>query len=311
MSGRDRDRRAAASARTNEYFVPKDGIDREVITADICRYLGNDALVRPGVYESRQGYYINAYRNLTSEMIADLKADSLRWENERRLSATRGQPTNVGYRESNTHQSRQYYGPSEAQPAGAPGYSTGTTTGNQVVYEAGPSYQQNYSQQPAQNYGAQPGPSYAQPGTYGTVDNNYYAGGNLGIADSSRTRVPISQSGINVPRTIASDAPYPGTPYQGENRSYYQAQPGPPVSSAQTYTSQPPQEPYYRAPPPTDMYSAQEPYDNHPNYQDNGYSAPQSQPSISQSTTAAVPNTGTRREHNREPDTRDNRNRRR
>jgi hypothetical protein len=40
-----------ASARTNEYFVPKEGIDREVITADICRYLGNDALVRPGNYE--------------------------------------------------------------------------------------------------------------------------------------------------------------------------------------------------------------------------------------------------------------------
>jgi hypothetical protein len=50
--GRDRGRRAQqASARTNEYFVPKDGIDREVITADICRYLGNDALVRPGNYE--------------------------------------------------------------------------------------------------------------------------------------------------------------------------------------------------------------------------------------------------------------------
>ena len=39
------------SVRTNEYFVPKDGIDREVITADICRYLGNDAIVRPGNYE--------------------------------------------------------------------------------------------------------------------------------------------------------------------------------------------------------------------------------------------------------------------
>jgi hypothetical protein len=60
MSGRDRERerereRARAAqqgpARTNEYFVPKDGIDREVITADICRYLGNDALVRPGTYE--------------------------------------------------------------------------------------------------------------------------------------------------------------------------------------------------------------------------------------------------------------------
>jgi D-serine deaminase-like pyridoxal phosphate-dependent protein len=93
-SGRDRerDRRAqAASARTNEYFVPKDGIDREVITADICRYLGNDALVRPGNYEVsrcsltklssvsntrlimrrtrrlvKAGYFITAYRNLTT-----------------------------------------------------------------------------------------------------------------------------------------------------------------------------------------------------------------------------------------------------
>lgn len=40
----------AAAQRQNEYFVPRDGIDREVITADICRYLGNDALVRPGIY---------------------------------------------------------------------------------------------------------------------------------------------------------------------------------------------------------------------------------------------------------------------
>jgi len=42
---------AAATSRMHEYFVPRDGIDREVITADICRYLGNDALVRPGVYD--------------------------------------------------------------------------------------------------------------------------------------------------------------------------------------------------------------------------------------------------------------------
>lgn len=48
----ERERRALPpTSRTHEYFVPKDGIDREVITADICRYLGNDALVRPGDYE--------------------------------------------------------------------------------------------------------------------------------------------------------------------------------------------------------------------------------------------------------------------
>lgn len=44
---------AAGTGRQNEYFVPRDGIDREVISADICRYLGNDALVRPGHYEVR------------------------------------------------------------------------------------------------------------------------------------------------------------------------------------------------------------------------------------------------------------------
>jgi hypothetical protein len=44
---------APSTSRQNEYFVPRDGIDREVISADICRYLGNDALVRPGQYEVR------------------------------------------------------------------------------------------------------------------------------------------------------------------------------------------------------------------------------------------------------------------
>ncbi|KAK4161466.1 hypothetical protein QBC43DRAFT_97338 [Cladorrhinum sp. PSN259] len=86
-----------APQRQNEYFVPRDGIDREVITSDICRYLGNDALVRPGTYESpdgrvTQGYFITAYRNLTSAMIQDLKADSARWEQERRASSRNAAP---------------------------------------------------------------------------------------------------------------------------------------------------------------------------------------------------------------------------
>lgn len=35
-------------SRANQWFVPGEGIAREVITADIQRYLGPDALVRPG-----------------------------------------------------------------------------------------------------------------------------------------------------------------------------------------------------------------------------------------------------------------------
>ncbi|KAI7182670.1 hypothetical protein KC352_g23114, partial [Hortaea werneckii] len=51
-----------------QWFVPGDGIDRHVISADIQRYLGNDATVRPGVGtgqdEGIHGYWIKAYRNL-------------------------------------------------------------------------------------------------------------------------------------------------------------------------------------------------------------------------------------------------------
>ncbi|KAH7386459.1 hypothetical protein BKA64DRAFT_143978 [Cadophora sp. MPI-SDFR-AT-0126] len=62
---------AATAARPNEYFILGDGIDREVIGADIRRYLGNDASVRPGAYENpttrqvQDGYFITAYRKLT------------------------------------------------------------------------------------------------------------------------------------------------------------------------------------------------------------------------------------------------------
>jgi hypothetical protein len=40
-------------SRLNEYFIDKSGISREVIQADICRYLGNDALVKPGIHNVR------------------------------------------------------------------------------------------------------------------------------------------------------------------------------------------------------------------------------------------------------------------
>ncbi|KAI1501607.1 hypothetical protein F5X99DRAFT_192831 [Biscogniauxia marginata] len=154
--------------RQNEYFVPRDGIDREVITADICRYLGNDALVRPGNYENPasgqiiQGYYINAYRNLTTAMIEDLKADSARWDQERRQqSASRNNTAGVQYRNSDTHQSRQYYGPTES------GFQS--ADGSRDPYDGGPRYpgtgSGNYtgaSGFPPQQYGSQP--SYAQQG---------------------------------------------------------------------------------------------------------------------------------------------------
>jgi hypothetical protein len=35
--------------RQSQFFINGTGIDRELITTDICRYLGNDTLVRPGI----------------------------------------------------------------------------------------------------------------------------------------------------------------------------------------------------------------------------------------------------------------------
>jgi len=304
MSGRDnreRDRRAvaAASARTNEYFVPKDGIDREVITADICRYLGNDALVRPGNYENpttrqvQTGYFITAYRNLTTAMIADLKADSDRWEAERRATASRGQPSNVGYRDSTTHQSRQYYGPTEQVPGANPGYSSAPTPAVQGVYDSGLQYQQ-------QSYGQPAGGGYAQPG-YAVQDNNYYVAG----ADL-RSTVPVVQSGVSVPRSNQY-APSPSYQQPDPRSNYYSSQPGPVSTQVQQqgYPTQP-NDPYYGRgqvlPVSGTSYDTQDAYDNSRQYQETYSSQP---PLASSSNAPATSNTSSRRERERDPEVRD------
>ncbi|KAL1630380.1 hypothetical protein SLS56_004907 [Neofusicoccum ribis] len=100
------------STPTRQWFQPGEGIAREVITADIQRYLGPDALVKPGI---GSGEY--------EQMVQDLKLDSQRWRAE--VQQGRGSPlardskmmakppdkAAVAYQDSRTHQSRQYYGP--------------------------------------------------------------------------------------------------------------------------------------------------------------------------------------------------------
>jgi hypothetical protein len=74
----------------NEYFVPGGGIDREVIQHEICRYLGNDATVRPYTKDGRSGYLVRAYRALTSAMLDDLKENSARWRKDQDRRAMQG-----------------------------------------------------------------------------------------------------------------------------------------------------------------------------------------------------------------------------
>ncbi|TIA43594.1 hypothetical protein D6C83_06095 [Aureobasidium pullulans] len=91
------------------WFVPKDGINRQVISADIQKYLGNDATIRPGKDKVNnkeiEGYWIKAYRNLTSEMINDLRMASTKWEQEQR-SGRRG-----AYEDSHTYRQATNTGP--------------------------------------------------------------------------------------------------------------------------------------------------------------------------------------------------------
>ncbi|PWY90845.1 hypothetical protein BO70DRAFT_284110 [Aspergillus heteromorphus CBS 117.55] len=137
--------------RQNEYFIPGDGISREVIQADICRYLGNDALVRPGNHNGRQGFFIRAYRNLTTEMIADLKADSSRWEADVLRRADQGYPRGSYI---------QDYSYSQAPPNMASASYAASTIHEARPQQGGPSPPPTYSAPPPPQQFVDP---YAQP----------------------------------------------------------------------------------------------------------------------------------------------------
>lgn len=252
------------SGRSNEYFVPRDGIDREVITADICRYLGNDALVRPGHYENpqsgqvTQGYYITAYRNLTTAMIDDLKADSARWEAERRQQAARNAPS--GYRDSATHNARQHHGPT-SDSVGTGGYPDSRDaydTPTRYPGSLAPGYSGNaggYQQPQAQAqyptsggyYPAQAAPRdtrFAEPPSFGNVDQPYITT-QANFQNVRYNEYGPGGGGAQASRGIpSSGAPSQGSTYPG---------PGPQQPSsypASGYYPPPGVNPSYGAPPP-------------------------------------------------------------
>jgi hypothetical protein len=129
------------SSQQYQWFVPADGIDRHVITADIQRYLGPDALVRPGESDGVHGYWITAYRTLTTQMLQDLRMDSQRWQVEREHE---GGVT--AYQDSTVHASRQYYGSSSSSH-----YTTTPVTAYGSVPSAsyGSAHRSSYSSFPA------------------------------------------------------------------------------------------------------------------------------------------------------------------
>jgi hypothetical protein len=197
-------------------------------------------------------------------MIADLKADSSRWDDER--SRPGGQPSNgirdsngnfrksnapvVGYRDSTTHQSRQYYGPTEAAvatPTG--GYPPSSAAGGAPPQEV---YSQGYG--PGQNYGqnnpAYGGPSAGYGGPHQPDGGNYYvAGAAYGNLNHQPSSEPDPRGGRNGPLPPAQSVPRGGAGYPSQaptsypesrgNAGGYYAPPGPGGQAPSQYPPHP------------------------------------------------------------------------
>ncbi|KAL9009245.1 MAG: hypothetical protein Q9173_005709 [Seirophora scorigena] len=80
----------ARGAALNEFFVDGEGINREVLQKELCKYLGADALSRVGTYNGQKGYIVTAVRPFTSKMIEDLQLLSQDYEREKRGMNSRG-----------------------------------------------------------------------------------------------------------------------------------------------------------------------------------------------------------------------------
>jgi hypothetical protein len=187
-----------------------------------------------------QGYFINAYRNLTSvshlvvtwplercadiiaplqAMIQDLKADSARWDQERRQQSANRNSAGGGtvalngvyirssntppvqYRNSDIHQLRQHYGPTENA------YASGSS-GNDP-YDSGPRYPGTGSSGYSGASGAY-AQQYAPPQGGYTTQQGYTANSAQfapppGNVASYGTGHPVAAAGYGQP---AQDPPY-------------------------------------------------------------------------------------------------------
>ncbi|KAK2797487.1 hypothetical protein FQN50_009170 [Emmonsiellopsis sp. PD_5] len=212
--------------RQNDYFIDGTGISREVIQADICRYLGPGALVKPGVVQ---------------EMIADLKADSARWEAERTQADRDPRASNLPasyYPSSATHSNRQQTGPTGGGYGPGPSAPYDNYPPNHNPYAPGPNapganpqaYPMGYP--PATTYSNVPTTYASAPGdyqssqapvttheyTYGSPTAYPYNGADPRAQPRAynESEYPLS-SGIGYPPTSAPDSrPMMDTRYSGD-----------------------------------------------------------------------------------------------
>jgi hypothetical protein len=237
-------------SRANRWFVLGDGIAREVITADIQRYLGPDALVRQGVgtgeYEGQPGYWITAYRNLTSQMIQDLKMDSQRWQQERATGETGRIDTftsdeestkaaSMPYQDSRTHAARQHWGPTRPASVFGHGSPSSSQYGDPYRQTSAAGYGSSSSNQYGSSNLRASSSGYTTPSSYAgssgssvyTTSSSYAGSSGSSVyttsssyAVSSGYTTPSSyagssgSSGYTYPSSYATPSPYQYSPYQ-------------------------------------------------------------------------------------------------
>jgi hypothetical protein len=223
-------------------------------------------------------------------MIDDLKADSARWEAERRQQAARnapagtsrpsggvkGQPSRrsnspvLGYRDSATHNARQHFGPSDSGPAGysesrdpydsassrypgslAPGYS-GNSAGSGGFQQPPPpgQYASGGAYYPPQAQGG--APSFSQPDPRDR-DPRYAGGHPSGYGGTMDP--PYAATAANLQNVRYSDYAA-GGPAQASRGGLPSSMP---AAQASTYISAGPPQPTGYAPAPAGGYYGQAP----------------------------------------------------
>lgn len=210
-----REKASANTQRQSTFFISGEGIDREVITTDICRYLGNDALVKPGTHHDKstgrvqEGFYITAYRPPTTAQLADLRADSQKWREERRISAR----AQGGYDQSATQQEAMRRGNLDESRSPSGGYPPTTYGGmapsiNPTMATRPPDFSTRVAYptaNPAMQAQVQPG-TYRNTGGYQPSEQNYTYSAqppqqNYSVMESNRDRMDTTtgQPNWNMP----------------------------------------------------------------------------------------------------------------
>ncbi|KAI4258783.1 MAG: hypothetical protein LQ352_001092 [Teloschistes flavicans] len=262
FSIRERERDFPTSTRgapLNEFFVDGEGIHREVMQRELCKYLGPDALSKPGTYNGQKGFIVTAVRPFTSSMIDDMKSLSQDYEREKREMNIRFNK-DLPYAKSRTrerqdasdlYESEARYGSSSRYSDYADPYPD-TYSDNRMPpnYAMSGGYPSGSGYPPSQAPGYPSSTGYPSAATYPAGSN--YPQGNIypptsGYPPSSGYMAPgyPSTSGIpgirNEPNYTYSELPgeYPSSGYPFQQSSVYPggSQANPRTAGAYPYVS--------------------------------------------------------------------------